>query len=65
MSTGPDSDLGGDIGGDIGGDPVCWLQYACPECGAMPSDDAPQRCWRCGEPLVPSEEETPPRADRT
>jgi hypothetical protein len=31
-----------------GGDPVCWLERLCPECGAMPSPDSPQRCWRCG-----------------
>jgi hypothetical protein len=33
--------------GDEGGDPVCWLGALCPECGAMPGEDA-DRCWRCG-----------------
>jgi ribosomal protein S27AE len=31
-----------------GGDAVCWLGQLCPECGAMPSADSPDRCWRCG-----------------
>lgn len=36
-----------DDGVDEGGDAVCWLGVLCPECGAMPSEDA-DRCWRCG-----------------
>ena len=36
---------------DEGGDPVCWLHRLCPECGAVPSPDAPGRCWRCGARL--------------
>jgi len=36
---------------DGGGDAVCWLHQLCPECGAMPAEDAPTgTCWRCGEP---------------
>ncbi|WP_344424168.1 hypothetical protein [Pseudonocardia ailaonensis] len=31
-----------------GGDPVCWLSQVCPECGAMPAEDSPEKCWRCG-----------------
>ncbi len=33
---------------DDGGDPVCWLDRLCPECGAVPTEDEPERCWRCG-----------------
>jgi hypothetical protein len=32
------------------GDPVCWLHELCPECGAVPSPEVPDRCWRCGTP---------------
>jgi hypothetical protein len=38
-----------------GGDAVCWLGQLCPECGAMPSADSPDRCWRCsatGDPVL-------------
>ncbi|WP_232662004.1 hypothetical protein [Pseudonocardia sp. TRM90224] len=31
-----------------GGDAVCWLDRLCPECGAMPTAESPDRCWRCG-----------------
>lgn len=34
------------------GDPVCWLGRLCPECGAMPTEDSPDHCWRCGEPIT-------------
>jgi hypothetical protein len=36
---------------DEPGDPVCWLHELCPECGAMPTGEAPERCWRCGAAL--------------
>jgi ribosomal protein S27AE len=36
---------------DGGGDAVCWLHRLCPECGAMPTEEARGRCWRCGAPL--------------
>ncbi|WP_345421068.1 hypothetical protein [Pseudonocardia xishanensis] len=39
------------------GDPVCWLGRLCPECGAMPTEDSPERCWRCAEPYPPRREE--------
>jgi hypothetical protein len=35
---------------DQGGDPVCWLHELCPVCGAVPSPEVPDRCWRCGAP---------------
>jgi hypothetical protein len=35
-----------------GGDAVCWLHELCPECGAMPTSDQPDRCWRCGHPAT-------------
>lgn len=31
-----------------GGDAACWLHDLCPACGAMPTADQPDRCWRCG-----------------
>ena len=34
-----------------GGDPVCWLDQLCPECRAVPTDDSPTVCWRCGAPV--------------
>ena len=34
-----------------GGDAVCWLHRLCPECGAMPTGEHPQKCWRCGATL--------------
>jgi ribosomal protein S27AE len=37
-----------------GGDAVCWLHELCPECGAMPTAEQPDRCWRCGHPLTPT-----------
>jgi len=36
---------------DEPGDPVCWLHELCPVCGAMPTPEQPDRCWRCGHPL--------------
>jgi hypothetical protein len=39
--------------GDEGGEAVCWLGQLCPECGAMPSADSPDRCWRCGRTATP------------
>jgi predicted amidophosphoribosyltransferase len=36
-----------------GGDAVCWLDQLCPECRAMPTEEAPAVCWRCGTPLTP------------
>lgn len=35
---------------DEPGDPACWASRLCPECGAMPSQESPDRCWRCGAP---------------
>ena len=35
-----------------GGDAVCWLHELCPECGAMPTAEQPDRCWRCGYPAA-------------
>ena len=37
---------------DAGGDQVCWLHRLCEVCGAMPTPEAPDRCWRCGAELV-------------
>ena len=37
---------------DEPGDAVCWLPQLCPECGAMPTGEAPERCWRCGAALT-------------
>jgi len=45
--------------GEEGGDTVCWLGQLCPGCGAMPSADSPDRCWRCGARF-----DTDPTADR-
>ncbi|GAA0906608.1 hypothetical protein [Pseudonocardia zijingensis] len=42
--------------GEETGDAVCWLGMLCPECGAMPSEGATDRCWRCGA-VRDSEEE--------
>ena len=36
---------------DEPGDAVCWLHELCPECGAMPTPEHPDRCWRCGHPV--------------
>lgn len=38
--------------GDSGGDAVCWLHRLCPECGAVPVEEEPARCWRCGTPYL-------------
>jgi ribosomal protein S27AE len=48
-----------------GGDAVCWLHELCPECGAMPTAEQPDRCWRCGYPVSRDAPVTPkePRAD--
>jgi predicted amidophosphoribosyltransferase len=35
------------------GDPVCWLERLCPECRAMPTEESPRVCWRCGAPIPP------------
>jgi ribosomal protein S27AE len=35
---------------DEPGDAVCWLHELCPSCGAMPTAEQPDRCWRCGHP---------------
>jgi ribosomal protein S27AE len=35
---------------DEPGDAVCWLHELCPVCGAMPTAEQPDRCWRCGYP---------------
>jgi ribosomal protein S27AE len=35
---------------DEPGDPVCWLHRLCPECGAVPSGEDDEACWRCGNP---------------
>lgn len=37
---------------DEPGDPVCWLDRLCPECGAMPSEEQGDACWRCGTPTT-------------
>jgi predicted amidophosphoribosyltransferase len=39
-------------GPDGTGDPVCWLHTLCPECGALPTEDEPECCWRCGTSLA-------------
>ncbi len=36
---------------DEPGDAACWLHRLCPECGAMPTGEQQQRCWRCGAPV--------------
>jgi ribosomal protein S27AE len=36
---------------DEPGDAVCWLHELCPVCGAMPTPEHPDRCWRCGHPV--------------
>lgn len=33
------------------GDPACWLHRLCPECGSVPDEPHPTRCWRCGAVL--------------
>jgi ribosomal protein S27AE len=48
MST-PDAD-------DEPGDAVCWLHQLCPACGAMPTGEHPERCWRCGADLTARED---------
>jgi hypothetical protein len=42
------------------GDPVCWLHELCPECGALPTLETPDRCWRCGTPIVTTQDDEPP-----
>jgi hypothetical protein len=42
---------------DAGGDPVCWLHELCPVCGALPSPETPDRCWRCGAPPAADEDD--------
>ena len=44
--------------GDEPGDAVCWLHELCPECGAMPTPEHPDRCWRCGHAREPENRET-------
>jgi hypothetical protein len=39
------------------GDPVCWLHELCPACGAAPSVEDPDRCWRCGTTLDAARED--------
>jgi hypothetical protein len=34
----------------VDGDTACWLHLLCPECGAVPTPEVPDRCWRCGTP---------------
>ncbi len=41
---------------DEPGDAVCWLHELCPECGAMPTGERPERCWRCGADLTPRDD---------
>jgi hypothetical protein len=48
--------------GDEPGDTVCWLHELCPVCGAMPTAEQPDRCWRCGRPV--EEELGRPPVDR-
>jgi hypothetical protein len=48
--------------GDEPGDAVCWLHELCPVCGAMPTAEQPDRCWRCGRPV--EEELGRPPVDR-
>ena len=44
------------------GDPACWLHELCPVCGAVPTAEEPDRCWRCGHPAGTDDPE-PPRSD--
>jgi ribosomal protein S27AE len=46
---------------DEPGDAVCWLPQLCPECGAMPTGEHPERCWRCGAALGDKSVEDAPR----
>jgi predicted amidophosphoribosyltransferase len=46
---------------DEPGDAVCWLPQLCPECGAMPTGEQPERCWRCGAELPDNSVEDAPR----
>ena len=48
--------------GDVGGDPVCWLHELCPTCGAVPTPEVPDRCWRCGTPVVTDPDRAPDAA---
>ena len=48
-------------GEDEPGDAVCWLHQLCPECGAMPTKEQPERCWRCGATLP---DDPPPAGNR-
>ena len=45
-----------DMSDDEPGDAVCWLPQLCPECGAMPTGEHPERCWRCEAVLTPGDE---------
>jgi ribosomal protein S27AE len=45
---------------DEPGDAVCWLHQLCPECGAMPSGEQPERCWRCGALLTDKHDDVQP-----
>jgi hypothetical protein len=44
---------------DEPGDAVCWLHELCPSCGAMPTAEQPDRCWRCGHPVDDERERGP------
>jgi len=48
-----------------GGDAVCWLHELCPECGAMPTAEQPDRCWRCGYPAARDATSGGPEEPRT
>ncbi len=48
-----------------GGDAVCWLHELCPECGAMPTAEQPDRCWRCGYSAAPDATAAGPEEPRT
>jgi uncharacterized paraquat-inducible protein A len=42
------------------GDPVCWLDRLCSECRAVPTEDQPAVCWRCGAALEPRSHDDDP-----
>ena len=46
----------GRMSDDEPGDAVCWLPQLCPECGAMPTGEHPERCWRCDAVLTPGDD---------
>jgi rubrerythrin len=49
-SRGPD-DPAAEAEEDRPGDPVCWLRWVCPECGAIADGEPQANCQQCGAQL--------------